>query len=78
MGLVRKDVAVGLLLPLNLGPQQLVVAVTVLAMTFPCIATFVVLLKELGGRDTARSLGLMTGAALLAGGTLNALFRLLG
>ena len=78
MGLFRKDVAVGLLLPLNLGPQQLVVAVTVLAMTFPCIATFVVLLKELGGRDTARSLGLMTGAALLAGGTLNALFRLLG
>ena len=78
MGLFRKDIAMGLLLPLHLSPRQLVVATTVLSMTFPCIATFVVLLKELGGRDTLRSMGLMIAAALLAGGLLNALFLLLG
>jgi len=74
LGILRKDVAVGMLVPLGLSANQLVVATVTLSMTFPCIATFVVLWKELGARDTAKSLGIMLLTAFAAGGTLNAAF----
>jgi ferrous iron transport protein B len=77
LGLLRKDVAVGMLLPLGLTPSQLVVAVVVLAMTFPCIATFIVLWKELGIRRMLASVGVMIVSALTAGAILNSLFLLL-
>ncbi len=76
LGFLRKDVAVGLLLPLGLTPRQMVVAVVTLAMTFPCIATFIVLWKELGGKKTAASIAIMIATALVAGGLLNLLFSL--
>ena len=44
IGFLRKDVALGMLAPLALSAKQLVVGSVVLAMFFPCIATFVVLL----------------------------------
>jgi Fe2+ transport system protein B len=50
-GFLRKDLAVGMLVPLALTTAQLTIAVTVLALYFPCVATFAVLLKELGARD---------------------------
>lgn len=78
LGFLRKDVAVGMLLPLGLTPQQMVVAVVTLAMTFPCIATFIVLGKELGGKKTAASIAIMLATALLAGGLLNLTFSLTG
>ncbi|HAG22128.1 MAG TPA: ferrous iron transporter B [Synergistaceae bacterium] len=78
LGLLRKDVAVGMLLPLGLEASQLVIAVVVLAMTFPCIATFIVLWKELGLRKMFASVGVMILTALAAGASLNALFLLLG
>jgi len=74
LGILRKDVAVGMLVPLGLSASQLVVATVTLAMTFPCIATFVVLWKELGATDTLKSLGIMLITALAAGGILNAAF----
>ena len=77
LGILRKDVAVGMLVPLGLSPSQLVVATVTLSMTFPCIATFVVLWKELGARDTAKSLGIMLFTAFAAGGILNAAFSAL-
>ena len=76
LGFLRKDIAVGMLLPMRLAPGQMVVAVVTLAMTFPCIATFVVLWRELGLRDMLLSMGIMILAALTAGGILNALFAL--
>lgn len=76
LGFLRKDIAVGMLLPMGLEPGQMVVAVVTLAMTFPCIATFIVLWKELGLRDMLLSIGIMILAALTAGGILNALFAL--
>ncbi len=76
LGFLRKDVAVGMLLPMRLNPGQMVVAVVTLAMTFPCIATFIVLWRELGLKDMLRSVGIMLLAALVAGGVLNALFAL--
>ncbi len=66
LGLLRKDVAVGMLIPLGLTPDQLVVATVTLAMTFPCIATFVVLWKELRARMFA-SLLIMVLSSLTTG-----------
>jgi len=71
IGFLRKDVALGMLAPLSLTAEQLVVASVVLAMFFPCIATFVVLLRELGVVDMCKSAGIMIAAALVTGGLLN-------
>jgi len=77
LGFLRKDVAVGLLLPLGLTPRQLVVATVVLAMTFPCIATFVVLFKELGLKRLIQSVLIMISISLITGIALNYLLSYL-
>jgi len=71
IGFLRKDVALGMLAPLALSANQLVVGSVVLAMFFPCIATFVVFLKELGVINMLKSAGVMITVALLTGGILN-------
>lgn len=73
IGFFRKDVAMGLLVPLALDARQLVVASVVLAMFFPCIATFAVLWRELGWKDMLKATGLMIAASLLTGAALNIL-----
>jgi ferrous iron transport protein B len=70
IGFLRKDVAVGMLVPLDMSPQQLVIAVTILTIYFPCVATFVVLIRELGIRDLIRSTLLMIFTALIVGGVM--------
>ncbi len=70
VGFFRKDLAVGMLLPLGLNAEQMVVATTVLSLYFPCVATFAVLLKELGIKDTIKSTTLMVATALLVGGAM--------
>ncbi len=71
VGFLRKDVAVGMLAPLGLSLKQLVVSCVVLAMYFPCVATFAVLVKELGIKDMLKSAIIMIISALLVGGLLN-------
>lgn len=71
VGFIRKDVAMGLLTPLALTAHQLVVASLVLAMFFPCIATFVILTRELGMKDMLRATAIMVASALLVGGLMN-------
>ena len=71
IGFLRKDVALAMLAPLALSATQLVVASVVLAMLFPCIATFVVLFRELGVVNMCKSAGVMISAALITGGILN-------
>jgi len=71
IGFLRKDVALGMLAPLALTAEQLVVGSVVLAMFFPCIATFVVLVRELGIVDMLKAAALMITVALLTGGMLN-------
>ena len=75
VGFLRKDVAIGMLGPLNLTTKQLVVGCTVLAIYFPCIATFIILVKELGIKDMMKSAGLMIGTAIVVGGILNLILR---
>lgn len=71
VGFLRKDVAVGMLSPLGLSPSQLVVASVVLAMYFPCMATFIVLTRELGLRDMLLAMLIMITSSVLVGGVLN-------
>jgi len=71
IGFLRKDVAVGMLIPLHLTQKQLVIASVVLAMYFPCLATFAVLVKELGMRDMVRSTGIMISSTVIVGMILN-------
>ena len=71
VGILRKDVALGMFAPLQLTAKQLVIGSVLLSMFFPCIATFVVLFRELGIKDGLKSLGLMLIAVFLTGSTLN-------
>ncbi len=71
IGFLRKDVALGMLAPLSLTAGQMVVGSVVLAMFFPCIATFVVMLRQLGTLNMLRATGIMIASALLVGGVLN-------
>jgi len=75
VGFLRKDVALGLLAPLSLSANQLVIGSVVLAMFFPCIATYVVLLRELGVKNLLKASGIMVVAALLVGGLLNLILQ---
>ncbi|MDI6709621.1 MAG: ferrous iron transporter B [Thermoanaerobacterales bacterium] len=75
IGFLRKDVALTLLQPLGLEVEQLVVASVLLTVYFPCIATFAVLLRNLGGRDMLRATGIMFATASVAGTGVNAALR---
>jgi len=71
IGFLRKDVAVGMLVPLALSAKQFFIAATLLAMSFPCIATFAVMFKELGFKDTVKATLIMIGVSLVVGTLLN-------
>jgi ferrous iron transport protein B len=71
VGFLRKDVAMGMLAPLGLTAKQLVISSIVLAMSFPCVATFAILARELGVRDMLKATGIMIASALIVGGLLN-------
>jgi ferrous iron transport protein B len=75
---LRKDVAVGMLEPLHMSLSQVVVACVVITMYFPCVATFAVLIRELGIRDMIKAAAVMLFSALLFGGLLNLVMYLLG
>jgi ferrous iron transport protein B len=75
VGFLRKDVAMGMLAPLGLTAKQLVISSTVLAMSFPCVATFAVLARELGFKDMLKATGIMMASALIVGGLLNVILR---
>jgi len=72
-GILRKDLAVGMLLTLNLSPMQMVIAITMLTIYFPCVATFAVLVKELGFKDMIKAGCIMLGTAGIVGITLRVL-----
>ncbi|MDP8233894.1 MAG: ferrous iron transporter B [Candidatus Saelkia tenebricola] len=71
IGFLRKDVAVGMLGPLALTTKQLIIGCVILAIYFPCAATFVVLVKELGLKDMLKSALIMVFTAIIVGGFLN-------
>ena len=69
-GFLRKDLAVGTLLSFPSGTfnaMQLVIVATMLTMFFPCIATFAVMIKELGIKDMIKAALIMISAATIVG-----------
>jgi len=69
-GFLRKDLAVGTLLSFETGTfnaMQLVIVATILTMFFPCIATFAVMIKELGIKDMIKAALIMISAATIVG-----------
>ena len=71
IGFLRKDVAVGMLMPLGLSVKQLFIATTLLAVSFPCIATFIVLWKELGVKYLIKATLIMITVSIIVGSLLN-------
>ena len=66
LGFLRKDVSIALLEPFHLPPEQLAVACVFMAMYLPCVATFFVMLRENGLKDTLKIVALTFGLALLS------------
>ena len=75
VGFLRKDVAIGMLGPLSLTTKQLVIGCTILTIYFPCVATFTILLKELGLKDMFKSASLMIITAIVVGGLMNLILQ---
>ncbi|MEN3202332.1 MAG: ferrous iron transporter B [Atribacterota bacterium] len=73
LGILRKYLAMGLLLPLGLSVKQLVIASIVLSLFFPCVASFVVFLREFGWRRLFVAISIMLSFAFLVGSLLNLL-----
>lgn len=71
LGFLRKDISIALLAPFNLSAKQLVVASTFLVLYLPCLATFFVLLREIGMKDTLKIVILTLFVAFLVGAILN-------
>jgi len=71
VGFLRKDAAMGILASSALTAKQLVISSTVLAMFFPCVATFVVLARELGALGLLKAIGIMIAAVLIMGSLQN-------
>ena len=74
VGFLRKDVAVGMLVPLGLSMKQMVIASVVLTMYFPCIATFTVMIKELDIRDMIKATIIMMVSTITVGTSINLFF----
>lgn len=74
MGILRKEMGAGMFAPLALTTKQLVVGSVVMSMFFPCIATFVILFKELGWKDALKSIGIMLAAVIVVGAAVNFLW----
>ncbi len=72
VGFLRKDLAVGMLLPLGMSPMQLVIATTLLTVYFPCVGTFAVMFRELGVGGMIRATAFMAGTAFVVGGAMRA------
>ena len=81
IGFLRKDVSTGLLVPLIdkniMNLYQAIISVVILAIYFPCAATFAVFLKELGIKGTIKSTLIMLAVALGIGGLLHLIFSII-
>jgi len=73
IGFLRKDVAVGMLMPLGLSAKQLFISAVLLAISFPCVATFFIIWKELGLKSLLKSTAIMIGISIIVGSLLNLL-----
>lgn len=66
-GLLRKDLAVGLMEGFHFAAGQTATAAVVLTLYFPCLATFSVLFSELGFRDMLKASAIMLATSTVFG-----------
>jgi len=78
IGVLRKDVAVGVLgaVAPSMTALQMLTAVTVVTLYFPCVGSLVVTLKELGPKRTLLMIAIMTIITIVVGGLLGLLSKL--
>jgi len=74
---LRKDLAVAQLSVIEMTPYQMITAVVLISIYFPCVATFVVMFKE-GWKKLLASLGVLLSVVILYGGLIHAIGILLG
>ena len=75
IGFLRKDIATGMLITIKgMNAYQLVIAAVMLTVYFPCVATFIVLLKELGIKYMLKSTAIMVTTAVAVGVILKLIF----
>jgi len=74
---LRKDLAVAQLSAIEMSKYQMITSVVLVSIYFPCIATFVMLLKE-GWKNLLGSLAVLVTVIFLYGGSINLIWSLLG
>ena len=74
---LRKDLAVAQLSAIPMTPYQMVTAVVLVTIYFPCLATFIVMLKE-GWKDMLAALVVLFCVVFLYGGFIHGVGILMG
>jgi ferrous iron transport protein B len=77
LGFLRKDVSIAMLVPFGLSPGSIVVASVFLSLYLPCMASFMVTVRELGVKDAAKVIAMNLAAALVFASGLNLLIKFL-
>jgi len=70
VGILRKDVAIGLLGMHSLSPMQTLTAVVVITLYFPCIVAFLVILSEFKIKKALLMIAIMFPFTLIMGSLL--------
>jgi ferrous iron transport protein B len=76
LGVLRKDVSIALLAPFRLSAPQFVIASVFMVLYLPCIASFFVLLREMGAGVALKIVGMTFCIAVLVGALLHGAFML--
>lgn len=76
-GFLRKDLAVAQLSTIAMTPYQTITSVVLISIYFPCVATFVVMLRE-GWRELLAAVGVLAVVVFAYGGLIHAFGILLG
>lgn len=74
---LRKDLAIAQLSAIAMTPYQMITAVVLVSIYFPCVATFVVMLKE-GWKQLLASVAVLLCVVMIYGGLIHAIGILLG
>ena len=76
LGFLRKDVSIAMLTPFGLSAGQLVIGSVFLSMYLPCAASFFMMIKEAGLKDTLKIVIYNLTLAVLVCAVLNAVYKL--
>ncbi|NQE45844.1 hypothetical protein C5S31_07475 [ANME-1 cluster archaeon GoMg2] len=78
MAFLRKDVAVAQISAIKMTVAQTIIAVTLVTIYFPCLATFIMILKEAGVVDLLKCLGILIVSFFIFGGLMQGIVSVMG